>query len=114
MVHLLYKNSGENGKRTMDMWATDQIMEQDTLEVGYHLFKCPMLALQAEESIRPHVNTKELDEKERAFIMKKSEYSMFYKIDKETGLLFVGHFPAWTYDDWKLWTEHPQGCPAVE
>merc|ERR1712232_591890 len=58
MVYLLWKNSGENGKRTLDMWATDQIMEQETLEVGYHLLKCPMLALQAEASIRSYVNLK--------------------------------------------------------
>ena len=44
------QGAGEVGARTLKMWATDQIMDQDAIEVGFHRFKCPLLAVGAQHS----------------------------------------------------------------
>lgn len=113
MVSHMYNTGTELGQRTMDMWATDQIIDQEAIEVGYHLFKCPMLSLMAEHSVKTWVIAHDLSEDGRRLLTRKMEVGAF-KVHEKDGRIFDGHFPAWTYNDWKLWTAHPHGCPAVE
>merc|ERR1719199_1289714 len=57
--YLIWKTGTDIGKRTMDMWQIDQLMDQETLEVGYHLFRCPMIALQASSSVLNYVQLRD-------------------------------------------------------
>ncbi|CAE7756095.1 grsT [Symbiodinium microadriaticum] len=112
MVFKLYKSAGDIGKRTLDMWQKDQLMDQDAIEVGHHTFKCPLTAFAADGSWDSWVTLKDLDEKEAALTQQNIEAGA-YRIEKD-GKAFAGHFPAWTYDGWKDWTEHPKGCNIVK
>ena len=64
--------AGEVGARTLKMWATDQIMDQDAIEVGYHRFKCPMLAVGAELSWRTWVKLDEATPEVKEWIKTKA------------------------------------------
>ena len=63
--------AGEVGARTLKMWATDQILDQDAIPVGFHLFKCPLLAVGAEVSWRTWVKMEELSEEMKDVTRKK-------------------------------------------
>eukprot|EP00933_Yihiella_yeosuensis_P070644 TRINITY_DN78787_c0_g1_i1.p1 TRINITY_DN78787_c0_g1~~TRINITY_DN78787_c0_g1_i1.p1 ORF type:complete len:351 (+),score=56.96 TRINITY_DN78787_c0_g1_i1:104-1156(+) len=108
-VHMLHKKSGELGRRTLEMWAKDQIIEQETLQVGWHRFCCPMLILPADASLDTWVRTEELDEEKQKLVMKNIEIGA-YRQTHADGRTFCGHFPLWTFDGWTDWTEHPSGC----
>mmetsp|Transcript_27790 Transcript_27790/g.52148 ORF Transcript_27790/g.52148 Transcript_27790/m.52148 type:complete len:350 (+) Transcript_27790:36-1085(+) len=110
-VFKLYKSAGDVGKRTMDMWAVDQILDQDAIEVGYHTFRCPLTAFAADDSWNLWMKIDDMDE-EKAALMRKNVGIGAYKEEKD-GKLFFGHFPEWTYKGWKDWTEHPKGCRVV-
>lgn len=112
-IYALYKSAGEMGERTMKMWTTEQIMDQDTLEVGFHKFRCPMYAFGAENSFRAEQSLQDMDEKRKALTIKRAEASAYFEA-KERGMSFAGHFPEWTYEGWKDWTEHPDGCKVIE
>lgn len=111
-VFSLYKKAGEVGARTLNMWATDQIMDQDSIPVGYHLFKCPMLAVGAETSWQTWWKLDEISEELREMAIKKTTIGAYMK--EKDGKVFQGHFPEWTYEGWKEWTEHPAGCRIIE
>eukprot|EP00931_Biecheleriopsis_adriatica_P032285 TRINITY_DN18855_c0_g1_i1.p1 TRINITY_DN18855_c0_g1~~TRINITY_DN18855_c0_g1_i1.p1 ORF type:complete len:180 (+),score=27.55 TRINITY_DN18855_c0_g1_i1:81-542(+) len=113
MVHKLYKSAGELGKRTMEMWSKDQLMDNDVLQVGFHTFRCPLLALPAEASLHTWCKLEDLEDEARSRQLKRMEVGEYQKTGKD-GRTFIGHFPEWTYDGWKEWTEHPQGCKIVE
>jgi len=111
-VFKLYKSAGDIGKRTLDMWQKDQLMDQDVIEVGYHTFKCPLTAIAADGSWDSWVTLADLNESQAALTQPSIEAGA-YRIAKD-GKAFAGHFPAWTYDGWKDWTEHPKGCNIVK
>eukprot|EP00440_Ansanella_granifera_P023959 gb/GFBE01026021.1/.p1 GENE.gb/GFBE01026021.1/~~gb/GFBE01026021.1/.p1 ORF type:complete len:351 (+),score=75.29 gb/GFBE01026021.1/:1-1053(+) len=113
MVYKLYKSAGEIGERTMEMWSKDQLMDNDIIEVGYHTFRCPMLALSADASLHTWCKLDEMDEATRALQLKKMEVGAYQKTN-DNGKTFCGHFPEWTYPGWQEWTEHPQGCRIAE
>jgi len=111
-VFKLYKSAGEVGARTLKMWATDQILDQDAIPVGFHLFKCPLLAVGAEVSWRTWVKMEELSEEMKDVTRKKMTIGAYMK--EKDGKAFQGHFPEWTYEGWQEWTEHPAGCRIIE
>mmetsp|Transcript_96979 Transcript_96979/g.230677 ORF Transcript_96979/g.230677 Transcript_96979/m.230677 type:complete len:351 (+) Transcript_96979:33-1085(+) len=113
MIYKLYKSAPpEVGERTLSMWAKEQIMDQDAIEVGYHSFKCPMLAMGAELSWHSWVKLEDLSDENKKLMMNKHEVGA-YMVEKD-GKLFQGHFPEWTYKGWQDWTEHPAGCRILQ
>ena len=70
-IRIPLAGAGEVGARTLKMWATDQILDQDAIPVGFHLFKCPLLAVGAEVSWRTWVKMDELSEEMKDVTRKK-------------------------------------------
>mmetsp|Transcript_42970 Transcript_42970/g.68070 ORF Transcript_42970/g.68070 Transcript_42970/m.68070 type:complete len:350 (+) Transcript_42970:93-1142(+) len=111
-IYKLYKSAGEVGARTLKMWATDQIMDQDAIEVGFHRFKCPLLAVGAQHSWQHWEKLDELTPEAKEWIKTKATIGAYMK--EKDDKIFHGHFPEWTYEGWQEWTEHPAGCRIVE
>lgn len=106
MAENLYSTGSAVGIRTMDMWQRGWFMENATLEVGFHEFQCPLVAIYAEFMVNVYTPADEVTEflkDERTSKMVK--WNALHKKGKD-GRLFHGHFPLWTFEEWSKWTSH--------
>merc|ERR1712061_110918 len=113
-----YRSAGALGQRTFDMWALGWRCENETMEVGYHVFKCPLVTIYAENELPPPVDWESLPEEQKAFYKLHSKAFYFNKVDEE-GKYFAGHFPAHSFENWIEWTENKQMfkvimCPETD
>jgi len=97
--------------RALERWTKTWLCENDTLDVGYHTFSCPFVALCAQRSIEGTIKIKDLPPEAKAVI----DYGgKVFNKDLGDGNAFLGHFPLSTFDDWSSWTEHEDGFKIVE
>jgi len=104
-------------QNTLDMWQRGWFCENDTFEVGYHAFRCPLVAICADTMTTEgaYVNVEFLDgatkqRVERLF----ADGSKFLIGDPgPDGTKFIGHFPMRTYDEWINWTEAKEAFKMV-
>jgi len=113
-----YNSAGALGQRTFDMWAKGWRCENETLEVGYHVFKCPLVAIYAEYESPPLKDWESLPSEEKSFHSAMGEIMYFNKIE-EGGGFFCGHFPAHSFEQWIDWTENKEmfkviKCPKTD
>merc|ERR1712190_225080 len=97
--------------KALDRWQRAWVCENDTMEVGYHVFSCPLLAFPAELSVDCTVNSKDVPPEGRAVV--DYGYKAFNK-ELGDGKVFLGHFPRETFGDWRQWTENEGGFQVVE
>lgn len=111
----LLRSAGDLGKRTFDMWRKGWFIECDTLEVGYHVFKCPIVAIYAETMVHKFVNlSQETDDAKKDFFATTLQWDNNFKNGRQPdGTNFAGHFPLPTYKEWDKWTEHSKGVTIL-
>jgi len=109
LVWEMYQKGGDVGKRTMEMWQRGWFVENNTREVGWHLFRCPILAIHADSTVRCVA----LSDAERQAMSQMFKCN-FHWSHKEDGRTFMGHFPRYTYEAWAQWTEHSKGADVRE
>jgi len=113
-VVLLMCKAGPN--RTFLRWQRSWVCENDTREVGYFSFGCPLVAMGADSMVEAFCDRKSLDPYNKAVF----EYGgAYFKTEGKDGRVFIGHFPRETFPPWKDWTEIPEGfkyveCPACD
>jgi len=114
LVLTLYKSGSEIGARTMELWQKGWFVENECLDPGYHIFRCPMLALHADSTVRNYTDLETCDEATRQVLESKIPTAANLQYKDDEGKLFTGHFPLFSYADWEQWTEHSAGCKIVE
>jgi len=97
--------------RALDRWQRTWRCENDTLQVGYHTFSCPLVTLPAEGSIDGIVDTKDVPPPCRAII---DAGGKTFNKELGNGKAFIGHYPLETFDDWLQWTDNTEGFRVVE
>lgn len=111
----LFKHAPEDmGKRTMNMWQKGWFVEADTREVGWHTFRCPILAIYADRmtTVGVFVDLDNAPEEMKQFL--KAQLSVQYNAEQlEDGTYFGGHFPLKTYHEWGKWTDNSAGVKVV-
>lgn len=108
LVGLMCK-SGPN--RTLLRWQRSWFCENDTLEVGFYRFPCPLLAFSAEESVNAYVDLKDVPPEAKGIL---DMGGKVFNTEVGGGKVFLGHFPRDTYDEWKSWTEYTDNFKAFE
>merc|ERR1719221_1613897 len=116
-VMAFYNSAGDVGERTMNMWQRGWFCENDTREVGFHTFKCPLQAICADSTVDTGVFVKDVPE-EKKEALKRHLATRFHSLKQDDGSIFYGHFPWYTYEKWNEWTEYPPRkivkCPAAD
>jgi hypothetical protein len=91
----------EVGKQALKMWGSDLLLENDTREVGFHKFACPLKCYRC-----PVFPFKQCSEE----TMKNSEeHIKIHNLTKD----YLGHFGPREFEEWNSWTDHPDGAPTV-
>mmetsp|Transcript_61390 Transcript_61390/g.170226 ORF Transcript_61390/g.170226 Transcript_61390/m.170226 type:complete len:352 (+) Transcript_61390:95-1150(+) len=106
-----YKSAGAIGQRTLDMWQKGWFCENETLEPGYHTFKCPLKAIFAEYMVRCEQKFEDLNEQQRAII---EDGSKFFNKKLDNGMVFTGHFPYHSFEEWVNWTAFKEHFKVIE
>lgn len=91
----------EIGKQALRMWGADLQIENDTREVGFHKFSCALKCYRC-----PVLPFKLCSEE----VMKHSEENI--KIHNQTKD-YLGHFGPREFEEWSMWTDHPDGATTV-
>lgn len=94
------EKTGEGWKHVLDMWGNDLQIENDTREVGWYKFPCPVLAFNSPVTRFRECSQEQLKEAEP-----------FRKIRTERD--YLGHFAPEHFEAWSEWTEHPDGAAVV-
>mmetsp|Transcript_17581 Transcript_17581/g.55387 ORF Transcript_17581/g.55387 Transcript_17581/m.55387 type:complete len:353 (-) Transcript_17581:177-1235(-) len=110
-VIAFYNSAGALGQRTLDMWQKGWFCENETLEQGYHIFKCPVKAVFAELMVRAEHRFEDLDPLTAAQV---EHAGKCFNIKRDDGTCFTGHFPHYTFEDWVHWTEFKETFEVVE
>lgn len=85
------------------------------LEVGYHKFLCPILAVCAQHGVRDELNLPAVsDEYEKEMHERNILTGAHFGRRNGDGTRFGGHFPMWSFEEWEQWTEHKHGAKVVE
>jgi len=114
-----YNSAGAIGQRTLDMWQKGWFCENETLEQGYHTFKCPVKAIFAEHMVRPYCKYEDLDPYQKVLVDDAGKVFNTKPEDTEedkwkNGMCFIGHFPYHTFEAWEEWTEFKGTFKVIE
>mmetsp|Transcript_16721 Transcript_16721/g.37687 ORF Transcript_16721/g.37687 Transcript_16721/m.37687 type:complete len:337 (+) Transcript_16721:112-1122(+) len=93
---------GEHGRA---MWQHDMELENDTREVGWYKYSCPILSVCALRNYAMEMNKDNLDEK-----------STIFKQTREEKISYFGtsyNFSRDMYEAWAEWTTHNEGATVL-
>lgn len=102
--------------RTFLRWQRSWCCENDTQEVGYFMFTCPLVVMSAKAGIEAVVDLEDLDPMSKAIV----EYgAKRYNMEIGDGKAFMGQFPLEAFQEWRSWTENTDAfsyveCPACD
>jgi len=124
MVAQMAAGGSEQGLHAAEMWLHDIFLENDTREVGWHMFDCPIVALGADWTLDfLPVNTlpKDIEQLIRAspreLLPSDFMSNLFLRQIPlrtrrpilEDGTIFMGQFTVDEFKEWSKWTDHPDG-----
>lgn len=89
---------GEVGRKALDMWGHDLLLENDIREVGFHKFSCPIVCFRCEVNFFKDCPAELLEQA--------SENIKIHNLEKN----YLGHFGPKEFEMWNEWTDHPAGA----